>query len=128
MVSGKTQPSTFAVDRTRSGATPCTASALAARMASSDGVTPSPSRASTKRSPAASISAPGAAPPRGPKPPPLSPMAAWKRPRASGVAISWLTLHEPADSPKMVTRDGSPPNAAMLRCTQPRAATWSRRP
>ena len=121
-MSGKTQPSTVAVDRTSSGATACTASALAARMASGVGAAPSPSSASTNRSPADSISALGWAPPLDPKPPPLSPMAAWKRPRASGVAISWLTLHEPADSPKMATREGSPPKAAMFRWIQPRAA------
>ena len=28
----------------------------------------------------------------------------------------------------MVTRSGSPPNAAMLRCTQRRASIWSSRP
>ena len=122
-MSGNTQPSTFAVDRTRSGATACTSSALAARIASSEGVTPSPSSASTNRSPADSISSLGSARPRDPKPPPLSPIAAWKRPRASGVAIRWLTLHEPADSPKIATRDGSPPNAAMFRWIQPSAAT-----
>lgn len=31
------------------------------------------------------------------------------------------TLKEPADSPKIVTRDGSPPNAAILRWTHARA-------
>ena len=34
----------------------------------------------------------------------------------------------PADSPKIVTLPGSPPNAAMLSRTQRSAATWSRRP
>ena len=34
----------------------------------------------------------------------------------------------PADSPKTVTRSGSPPNAAMLSRTHSSAATWSSRP
>ena len=34
----------------------------------------------------------------------------------------------PADSPAMVTLDGSPPNAAMLSCTHCSAATWSSMP
>ena len=34
----------------------------------------------------------------------------------------------PADSPAIVTFDGSPPNAAMLRCTQRSASIWSSRP
>ena len=34
----------------------------------------------------------------------------------------------PADSPKIVTREGSPPNAAMLRFTHSSAATMSRSP
>jgi hypothetical protein len=38
-------------------------------------------------------------------------------PFASGEATSVFTLHEPADSPPMVTRAGSPPKTAMLRCT-----------
>ena len=113
-MSGKTQPSTVAADTTSSGATARISSELAARIASSDGITPSPSRASTKRSPAASMSAFACARPIDPKLPPLSPIAAWNRPRARGVAIMWLTLHEPADSPKIRTRDGSPPNAAMF--------------
>ena len=33
-----------------------------------------------------------------------------------------LTLHEPADSPKIVTLFGSPPKLAMLRCTHWSAA------
>jgi len=32
----------------------------------------------------------------------------------------------PADSPKIVTREGSPPKEAMLRWTQSRAKRWSR--
>ena len=40
-------------------------------------------------------------------------------------AISALTEMEPADSPAIVTCRGSPPNAAMFRCTHCSAATWS---
>ena len=40
-------------------------------------------------------------------------------PAASGEATNEQTLHDPADSPKIVTRCGSPPKAAMFRCTQP---------
>ena len=56
------------------------------------------------------------------KRPPLCPMARMNKPLASGDATSVFTLHEPADSPPIVTRDGSPPNAAMLRCTHCSAA------
>ena len=59
---------------------------------------------------------------------PLSPMARWKRPCARGDAISALTENEPADSPKIVTLSGSPPNAAMFALTHSRAATWSSSP
>ena len=105
--------------------TPVTSSALADLIAASDGSTSVPTSASTNRCPANSASAFGRALPEAPNPPPLSPIAAWKSPRASGVAIMWLTLHDPADSPKIATRSGSPPNDAMLRCTQSSAATWS---
>ena len=50
----------------------------------------------------------------GPKEPPLSEIAPSKRPFASGDAHSMLTAIPPADSPKMVTLLGSPPNAAMF--------------
>src|SRR5208282_281857 len=43
--------------------------------------------------------------------PPLSEMAPWKSPLASGEAASMLTEIPPADSPKIVTRFGSPPKA-----------------
>ncbi len=56
---------------------------------------------------------------------PLSPIARWKRPRASGDAISALTALAPANSPATVTWSGSPPKARMLRRTQPSAATRS---
>jgi hypothetical protein len=56
---------------------------------------------------------------------PLSPMARAKSPFASGDATCALTDDEPADSPAMVTRRGSPPNAATLSRTQRSAAVWS---
>ena len=59
---------------------------------------------------------------------PLSPIALWKSPRASGEAMSALTAKEPADSPKIVTFLGSPPKAAMLSRTHSSAATWSSMP
>ena len=59
---------------------------------------------------------------------PLSPMARWNSPLAKGDAIRQLTAMEPADSPKIVTRCGSPPKAAMLLCTHWRAAIMSSRP
>ena len=46
----------------------------------------------------------------------------------SGDAMSALTEIDPADSPAMVTRAGSPPNAAMFCRTQRKAATWSSSP
>ena len=39
-----------------------------------------------------------------------------------------MMMPAPADSPNRVTRSGSPPNAAMLSCTQRSAASTSRRP
>ncbi len=57
------------------------------------------------------------------KAPPLSPIAPWNRPRASGEAQRLALLEEPADWPKIVTRPGSPPKPRMLRFTQPSAAT-----
>jgi len=59
---------------------------------------------------------------------PLSPMARWNSPLASGDAMSALTASEPADSPAMVTWSGSPPNARMFRLTHPNAATRSSMP
>src|SRR4029077_1527402 len=47
------------------------------------------------------------------------------RPLAVGDASWWQMLDPPADSPKMVTLFGSPPNAPMLRRTQRIAACWS---
>ena len=51
---------------------------------------------------------------------------AWANsPSADGIASRVVMLMAPADSPAMVTRDGSPPNAAMFCCTHLSAATWS---
>ena len=47
--------------------------------------------------------------------PPLSPIALWNKPFASGVACVVLILQEPADSPKIVTFAGLPPKPVMLR-------------
>ncbi len=49
---------------------------------------------------------------------PLSSIAPWNSPRAVGEAIWSHTLEAPPDSPKIVTRCGFPPNAAMFCCTQ----------
>jgi hypothetical protein len=54
--------------------------------------------------------------------------AAEKRPRALGNASSVITAPPPADWPAMVTRAGSPPNAAMLSRTHSRAGSQSRMP
>jgi hypothetical protein len=59
---------------------------------------------------------------------PLSQMAPAIRSFESGDAISALTEIDPADSPAIVTRFGSPPNAAMFCCTHRSAATWSSSP
>ena len=64
----------------------------------------------------------------GPNDPPLSEMAAWNSPLASGEAHSWLTAIAPADSPKIVTRPGLPPKLAMFFCTQCSAAIMSSSP
>src|SRR6185503_5925504 len=48
-----------------------------------------------------------------PTPVPLSRIARWNNPFANGDAISDPTLMPPADSPKIVTRDGSPPKRPM---------------
>ena len=59
---------------------------------------------------------------------PLCTIARWNRPAEPG-DWSWLwTLRPPADSPKIVTRVGSPPKKKMLRCTQRSASCWSMRP
>ena len=51
-----------------------------------------------------------------------------KSPAARGMASSAATDPPPADSPKTVTRSGSPPKARMLSRTHCSAATWSSRP
>lgn len=56
---------------------------------------------------------------------PLCMMAAWKRPLDWGETMCTETDAAPADSPKIVTRPGSPPNAATLSRTQRSAACWS---
>ena len=48
--------------------------------------------------------------------------------RRRAVPSSVPTLPPPADSPKIVTWSGSPPNAAMQSRTHSSAATWSRMP
>ena len=55
-------------------------------------------------------------------------MAPAIKPFASGEIICALTENEPADSPAMVTRAGSPPNAAIFWFTHCSAAAWSIRP
>ena len=59
---------------------------------------------------------------------PLCAIAPANSPREAGRASWSMTLTPPPDWPKIVTRAGSPPNAAMLRCTHSSAATWSRSP
>ena len=49
---------------------------------------------------------------------PLSLIARWKRPFATGEPTRPPTMAAPADSPKIVTLFGSPPNAAMFALTQ----------
>jgi hypothetical protein len=63
-----------------------------------------------KLAPEASASARDFRRPKGAKNAPLSPIARLKRPLARGEAMSALTENEPADSPKIVTLSGSPPN------------------
>ena len=59
---------------------------------------------------------------------PLMPTTFVNRPRAAGLACSNATAVDPADWPTIVTLAGSPPNAAMLRCTHCRPATRSMSP
>ena len=59
---------------------------------------------------------------------PLEPMACAKRPWQRGEAIKALTDIEPADSPTIVMRLGSPPKASILSFTHFMAATWSMKP
>jgi hypothetical protein len=55
-------------------------------------------------------------------------MAAEKSPFARGDESRCNTLAPPADSPKTVTRVGSPPNAVMFRRTHSSAVIWSASP
>ena len=64
----------------------------------------------------------------GPNDPPLSEIAPWNNPFASGEAHSMLTAMPPADSPKMVTFCGLPPKAAMFFLTHCRPAIMSSTP
>ena len=59
---------------------------------------------------------------------PLEPIAWANSPWHKGEAMSALTDIEPADSPTIVMRLGSPPKAAMLSFIHLMAATWSRKP
>ena len=66
----------------------------------------------------------------GPRPihAPLCEIARCKRPFASGDATSDAIAIAPADWPNTVTLPGSPPNAAMLLCTQRSDASMSMSP
>ena len=55
----------------------------------------------------------------------LCAIARWNRPMADGMTRRDAIAPAPADSPKTVTRPGSPPKAAMFSWTQRSAATWS---
>lgn len=59
---------------------------------------------------------------------PLCSAARRNSPSARGLASSAPILMAPADSPKTVTRSGSPPNSAIESRTHSSAASWSRRP
>ena len=57
----------------------------------------------------------------------LCAMARRNSPRARGMANSAAMDPAPADSPKTVTRSGSPPKEVMFSRTHSRAASWSSR-
>ena len=59
---------------------------------------------------------------------PLSPIAPAISPFASGEAMIALTDTDPADSPAIVTLDGSPPKEAMLLRTQTSSGLHRRTP
>ena len=61
-------------------------------------------------------------------PPGLSSAAAEKRPAARGSTSRCATDAPPADTPKTMTRAGSPPKAAQLSRTHASARSWSPRP
>ena len=126
--SGKTQPSTFAVDRTRSGAT--AHHRLRAR---------GPHGLERRRRVAAQQGLDEAlaglldlGPGRGPAPRPEAPAALADGGGGRGRARAASPSLVDAPRPGRLAEDGHArtvaPNAAMFRCTQPRAATWSRRP
>lgn len=52
-------------------------------------------------------------------------IARWKRPAARGAERSAVTSCAPADCPKIVTRDGSPPNEGPFVCSHCRSAKMS---
>jgi hypothetical protein len=56
---------------------------------------------------------------------PLSVIAFWNRPLATGEPTSMPTIAAPADSPKIVTLLGSPPKLAMFALTHVSAAMAS---
>ena len=61
-------------------------------------------------------------------PGPLSMDALLKYGAALGIAYRHDVFPPPPDSPKIITLAGSPPNAAMFRCTQRSPSTMSRTP
>ena len=101
------------------------ARSLASAAAASGSSTPTDL---AKATPIFSASGSFGAAPICPRPPPDSTMARWNRPLASGVATRVWTENPPALSPKIVTRLGSPPKAAMFRCTHFSPSSWSMKP
>ena len=70
---------------------------------------------------------------RAARPDPANPIGIWpfetlSKPRAAGEIIRLLTAMPPADSPKIVTCCGSPPNREIFVCTHFSAAIMSMRP
>ena len=140
--SGMTQPSTLGAQTlpVRMNGLPAsaldaasTSAALAARMAASaSSVFPAiPSAAATRRPCDSAASQPRAASASGRSQPLIQllwAMAPWNSPSACGTSMTDMTAPPPADSPKIVTRPGSPPNVAMLSRTHSSAATMSSRP
>ena len=120
---GSTEPSTTGMNgssmrATAASAFPCASSNTSVGTASSSASVVAPTSASTVRAIAVACSRECTN-----EPPPDCTMAWWNRPCAAGNASRVPTLIPPADSPKIVTRPGSPPNAAMLSRTHSRAST-----
>ncbi len=92
-----------------------------ARNAASDGAP----LAVAKATPSASCSASGRVARPAVRLDPLSAMARWNSPFASGDAVRACVFDAPADWPPTVTLPGSPPNPAMWSCTQRSAAMRS---